>query len=46
MGMFRYTHAEDLAWFVKTMGRVVSEDLSEEHAKMTESYHYFAEFLR
>ena len=44
--MLRYTHVEDLQWFVKTMGRVAAEDLSEDMAKLTEPYHYFVEFLR
>ena len=46
LDMLRYTHVEDLQWFVKTMGRVAAEDLSEDMAKLTEPYHYFVEFLR
>ena len=37
---------DDLSWFTKTMGRVVSEEFGDEVVSMIESHRYFVDFMR
>ncbi|XP_056016925.1 dynein axonemal heavy chain 5-like isoform X3 [Ostrea edulis] len=42
----RFTNFEDLAWFNKTMIRVINEELGEANGTMVESTHYFVDFMK
>ncbi|XP_076449104.1 dynein axonemal heavy chain 5-like [Babylonia areolata] len=42
----RFVSFDDLNWFLKTMNRVVAEELGDNYAEMTKSFHYFVDFLR
>ena len=42
----RFTHLDDYGWFVKTLTRVVNEELGEEMGQITEKTEYYVDFLR
>ena len=42
----RFVNFEDNNWFLKTMGRVITEEFGEEHASYIETTKYFVDFLR
>ena len=44
--MFRFVNPEDYNWYVKTMGRVIHEEMSEDRAALVEPTNYFVDFLR
>ena len=37
---------DDYHWFVKTMGRVSTEEMGEEYTAMIENTNYFVDFMR
>jgi menaquinone-dependent protoporphyrinogen IX oxidase len=44
--LIRFTNFEDLAWFNKTMIRVINEELGEANGAMVEPTHYFVDFMK
>uniref|UniRef100_A0A1I8ID59 Dynein heavy chain 5, axonemal n=1 Tax=Macrostomum lignano TaxID=282301 RepID=A0A1I8ID59_9PLAT len=42
----RFTTYDDVNWFVKTMSRVLVEDMGDDAGKLLEPTHYFVDFLR